>query len=108
VTKRVVAWSTGTVGRHAIAGIDARPDLELVGVWVSNPDKVGQDAGRLAGLDRDLGVLATNDKAELFALQPDAIVHTAMTDDRIFDALEDLCEMVEHGINVVSSGPVLL
>jgi hypothetical protein len=106
--KRVVAWSTGTVGRHAIAGIDARPDLELVGLWVSNPDKVGQDAGRLAGLDRDLGVTATNDKAALFALEPDAIVHTAMTDDRIFDALEDLCEMVEQGINVISSGPVIL
>ena len=30
-TYRVVAWSTGNVGRHAIAGIDARPDLELVG-----------------------------------------------------------------------------
>jgi hypothetical protein len=107
-TRRVVAWSTGTVGRHAIAGIDARPDLDLVGLWVSNPDKVGQDAGRLAGLDRDLGVLATNDREALFALEPDAIVHTAMTDDRIFDALEDLCVMVERGINVVSSGPVLL
>ena len=30
-TYRVVAWSTGNVGVHAIAGIDARPDLELVG-----------------------------------------------------------------------------
>ena len=68
MTKRVVAWSTGTVGRHAIAGIDARPDLELVGLWVSNPDKVGQDAGRLAGLDRDLGVLATDDKQALYDL----------------------------------------
>ena len=29
-------WSTGNVGRHAIAGIAARPDLELVGVWVSS------------------------------------------------------------------------
>ncbi|MBO9522566.1 MAG: diacylglycerol kinase [Nocardioidaceae bacterium] len=106
--RRVVAWSTGTVGRHAIAGIDARPDLELVGLWVSNPDKVGQDAGRLAGLDRDLGVLATNDKQALYDLEPDAVVHTAMTDDRIFDALEDLIEIVEHGINVVSSGPVVL
>lgn len=107
-TKRVVAWSTGTVGRHAIAGIDARPDLELVGVWVSNPEKVGQDAGRLAGLDRDLGVLATNDREALFALKPDCVVHTAMADDRIFECMEDLIELVEHGINVVSSGPVLL
>ncbi|WP_310961496.1 NAD(P)H-dependent amine dehydrogenase family protein [Nocardioides terrisoli] len=106
--RRVVAWSTGTVGRHAIAGIDARPDLELVGVWVSTPEKVGQDAGRLAGLDRDLGVLATDDKEALFALQPDCIVHTAMVDDRIFEALDDLIEMVERGINVVSSGPVLM
>jgi hypothetical protein len=106
--KRVVAWSTGTVGRHAIAGIDARPDLELVGVWVSNPDKVGQDAGHLAGLGRELGVLATHDKEALFALEPDCIVHTAMVDDRIFEAIADLTEMVERGINVVSSGPVLL
>ncbi|MCW2752804.1 MAG: Dihydrodipicolinate reductase, partial [Marmoricola sp.] len=105
---RVVAWSTGTIGRHALAGIDARPDLELVGLWVSNPEKVGQDAGRLAGLDRDLGVLATDDKEALFALEPDVVVHSAMTDDRIFDALEDLIEIVEHGINVVSSGPVVL
>lgn len=105
---RVVAWSTGTVGRHVIAGIDARPDLELVGLWVSNPDKVGVDAGRLAGLDRDLGVSATNDRQALYALQPDCIVHSAMTDDRLFDAMEDLIEFLEHGINVVSSGPVLL
>jgi hypothetical protein len=108
MTRRVVAWSTGTVGRHAIAGIDARPDLELVGVWVSNPEKVGKDAGELAGLGRDLGVLATDDKEALFALRPDAIVHTAMTDDRTFEAIEDLIEFAEHGINVVSSGPVLL
>jgi hypothetical protein len=106
--KRVVAWSTGTVGKHAIAGIDARPDLELVGVWVSSQDKVGKDAGELAGLGRELGVLATNDKEELFALQPDCIVHTAMVDDRIFEAMDDLTEMVGRGINVVSSGPVLL
>ena len=66
---RVVVWSTGTVGRHAIAGIDRHPDLELVGVWVSNPDKVGRDAGDLAGLGRDLGVLATDDRDALLALQ---------------------------------------
>ena len=60
-TYRVVAWSTGNVGVHVIAGIDARPDLELVGLWVSNPDKVGKDAGDLAGLGRTLGVAATDD-----------------------------------------------
>lgn len=105
---RVVVWSTGTIGRHAIAGIDAHPDLELVGVWVSNPDKDGKDAGELAGLGRDLGVAATLDRDALLALAPDCIVHTAMADDRVFECIEDLFGFVEAGINVVSSGPVLL
>ena len=101
-------WSTGTVGRHAVAGVDAHPDLELVGVWVSNPAKEGKDAGELAGLDRELGVLATTDRDALLAMQPDAILHTAMTDDRVFEAIEDLIGFLEAGVNVTSSGPVLL
>jgi 4-hydroxy-tetrahydrodipicolinate reductase len=105
---RVVAWSTGNVGVHAIAGIDARPDLELVGVWVSNPDKVGRDAGALAGLDRTLGVAATGDVDAVLALQPDVVVHTAMADDRLMEALADLQLLLRAGINVVSSGPVFL
>ena len=107
-TYRVVAWSTGNVGRNVIAGIDARPDLELVGLWVSNPDKVGRDAGELAGLDRTLGVAATDDVDAIFALRPDVIVHTAMADDRLFEALADLQRILRAGINVVSSGPVFL
>ncbi len=105
---RVVVWSTGTIGRHAIAGIDAHPALELVGVWVSNPDKDGKDAGELAELGRELGIPATTDRDALIALAPDAIVHTAMADDRVFECLEDLIGFVEAGVNVTSSGPVLL
>lgn len=105
---RVVEWSTGTVGRHAIAGILARPELELVGVYVSNPAKDGQDVGQLADLGRDIGLLATTDKQALIDLKPDCIVHTAMTDDRMFQAVEDLISFLEAGINVVSSGPVVL
>jgi 4-hydroxy-tetrahydrodipicolinate reductase len=105
---RVAAWSTGNVGKNAIIGIDARPDLELVGLWVSNPDKVGKDAGPLAGLDRDLGVLATNDVEEIIALKPDCVVHAAMSDDRLFEAMGDLERLLRAGINVVSAGPVFL
>lgn len=105
---RVVEWSTGTVGKHAIAGIDAHPDLELVGVWVSDPAKVGRDAGELAGLRRELGVVATSDVDELLALAPDCIVHTAMTDDRVVESITDLTRFLDAGVNVVSSGPVVL
>jgi 4-hydroxy-tetrahydrodipicolinate reductase len=108
VTYRVVQWSTGNVGRHALAGIDARPDLELAGVWVSNPAKVGKDAGELAGLGRSLGVTATGDAREALALRPDCVVYTAMADVRIFEALDDLALILRSGANVVSSSPVFL
>jgi len=108
VTYRVVAWSTGNVGRNAIAGIVNRPDLELVGLWVSNPDKVGQDAGTLAGLGRELGVTATDSVDEIIALEPDCVCHTSMADDRLMEAIADLERLLRAGINVVSSGPVFL
>ncbi|WP_433472851.1 NAD(P)H-dependent amine dehydrogenase family protein [Spirillospora sp. CA-142024] len=108
MTFRVVQWSTGNVGRHAIAGIDARPDLELAGVWVSNPAKAGKDAGRLAGLGRDLGVTATGDADTLLAQRPDCVVYTSMADVRLMEAIDDLCSILRAGVNVVSSSPVFL
>ena len=108
MTQRVVVWGTGNVGRHAIIGVDARPDLELVGVWVSSAEKVGRDAGELAGIDRRLGVAATNDVDAIMALRPDCIVHTAMADNRLMEALDDLARLLRAGVNVVSSGPVFL
>jgi 2,4-diaminopentanoate dehydrogenase len=107
MTYRVVLWGTGNVGRNALIGINARPDLELAGVWVSNPDKVGRDAGELAGLGR-LGVIATGDADALLALRPDCVVHTAMADVRLDEAMEDLKRILRAGVNVVSSSPVFL
>ena len=105
---RVVQWATGNVGRHALAGLDAHPELELVGLFVSNPAKVGTDAGELASLGRRLGVAGSSDVDALLALEPDCIVHTAMADDRLGEALADLERFLAAGINVVSSGPVFL
>jgi hypothetical protein len=108
VSHRVVVWGTGNVGRHAIIGVDARPDLELVGVWVSSEAKAGRDAGDLAGLGRTLGVTATHDVDAILALRPDCIVHTAMADNRLMEAIDDMVHLLAAGINVVSSGPVFL
>lgn len=104
---RVVQWSTGNVGKAALRGIVARPDLELVGVWVSSPAKVGRDAGELAGI-APTGVLATDDADALLALRPDVVCYTAMADDRLPEAIEDLCRILRAGIDVVASSPVFL
>ncbi|MBF3368233.1 hypothetical protein, partial [Leptospira interrogans] len=82
---RVAVWATGTVGRLAIAGIDAHPRLERAGVWASSPSKEGVDAGELAGLGRTLGVRASTSRDAVLAAAPDAVLHAAMTDDRVFE-----------------------
>ncbi|WP_067898826.1 NAD(P)H-dependent amine dehydrogenase family protein [Nocardia vaccinii] len=108
MTYRVVQWSTGNVGHWALRSIIARPELELVGVWVSSEAKNGKDAAELAGLDTPTGITASTDAAALLALKPDCIVHTAMADDRLMEAVEDLKTFLRAGINVVSSSPVFL
>ena len=57
---KVVVWGTGNVGRPAIRAVAAHRGLELVGVIVADPDKVGVDAGALAGIDT-LGIQATDE-----------------------------------------------
>jgi len=104
---RVVVWSTGGVGSIAIDAIRRRPDLELVGVWVHSPDKVGKDAGELAGIE-PLGVRATHDADALIALAPDAVVYAASGPDRDGAAVPDYLRLLGAGINVVSTSSTSL
>jgi 2,4-diaminopentanoate dehydrogenase len=104
---RVVVWSTGGVGAIAIDAVNRRPDLELVGVWVHSPDKVGKDAGELAGIE-PLGVTATNDADALIALAPDAVVYAASGPERDGAAVPDYLRLLEAGINVVSTSSTSL
>lgn len=104
---RTVVWSTGGVGSIAIDAITRRPDLELVGVWVHSPDKLGMDVGELAGR-QPLGLPATNDVAELLALAPDCVVYAASGPERDGAAVPDYIRLLEAGINVVSTSSTSL
>lgn len=97
-----VVWGTGNVGRAAIRAVVNHPALTLAGVIVHNPDKVGRDAGELAGLDRHLGVAASDDVAGVLAGAPRAIVYAASGDIRPDDALADICRALSVGAVVVS------
>jgi len=104
---RVVVWSTGGVGSIAIDAITRRPDLELVGVWVHSPEKVGKDAGELAG-GGPLGVAATDDAEALIALAPDCVVYAASGPERDGAAVPDYLHLLGAGINVVSTSSTSL
>jgi len=102
MTYRVVVWGTGNVGRPAIRAVVAHRELELAGVVVSSPDKVGRDAGELAGLG-PLGVAATDQPEALLATGIDAVVYAATADTRPVEALADLTTCLRAGANVVST-----
>lgn len=97
-----IVWGTGNVGRAAIRAVAAHPALELTGVLVHNPDKVGRDAGALAGLDYRLGVAASADIDALLAAGPRAVVYAASGDIRPDDALADIVRAIRAGAVVVT------
>lgn len=105
---RVGLVGTGNAGRLALTQLIEDPRFELVGVVVHNPDKVGVNAGTLAGLEPSTGVAAGNDLDALIAVEPECIVYCAMGDTRPIEAFSDVSRILAAGIDVVGSAPVPL
>ena len=108
MSRRVIQFSTGNVGRHALQAIIDRPDLDLVGVHAASPDKVGRDAAELCGLDRPTGVLATDDVDLLASLGADCVVYTSQAELRPKDAVDEIATFLRAGTNVVGTSLVYL
>ncbi|MCG5214310.1 dihydrodipicolinate reductase [Streptosporangium sp. KLBMP 9127] len=103
---RVVQWATGAVGRCSLHNLITRPEFDLVGVLVYDPDKVGQDAGRLVGLP-DTGVRCTDDVKQVLALDADCVLHMPLPasyfgGDHVSD-LESICTLLASGKNVITT-----
>lgn len=96
MTYRVIQWATGGVGRAAIGGVLAHPELELAGAWVHSPAKDGVDAGTLAGLD-PVGVPATTDVGRLLATPADCVIYSPFMADP-----EVVAAILGSGKNVVT------
>jgi hypothetical protein len=99
---RVIVWGTGNVGRAALRTVMANPALELVAVLVSNPAKVGRDAGELCDAP-PVGIRATSDVAAALARGADAVAYCASGDFRPNEALDDIERCLASGLNVVST-----
>src|SRR3984893_3132940 len=105
---RVAHVGTGNVGRLALIQLVTSPQFDLTGVCVSTPEKVGKDAGQLAGLDVTTGLTAVNDLDALLATRPECVVYCAMGDTRLPEAMADVMRVLAAGINVGGSSPGLL
>lgn len=101
---RVIQWATGTVGSAALKYFIENPAIDLVGVYVTNPEKVGRDAGDLVGLP-NTGVLATNSVEAIMAMDADCVLFAP---SMMTPPIDQVCALLASGKNVVSpAGPFL-
>ncbi|HEY7947100.1 MAG TPA: hypothetical protein VID75_05465 [Acidimicrobiales bacterium] len=96
MTYRVIQWASGGVGRAAMQGMLAHPDLELVGCWVHSSEKDGVDLGTLLGRD-PVGVAATTDVEALLAVEADCVLYSPIFADPVV-----ITRILESGKNVVT------
>jgi hypothetical protein len=92
-----VQWTTGKTGSAAIRGILGNPRLDLVGCYAYSPEKVGKDAGVLAGVT-PIGIAATDDIEALLALGPDCVSYMAYRPN-----FDHLARLLQAGVNVVTT-----
>ena len=103
MTKRIVVWGTGFVGKMVIAEIVGHPLFDLVGVGVSNPEKAGRDVGEICGLGARLDITATDDVDALIAQAPDAVVHYGPTAAHADANIDVITRFLRAGIDVCST-----
>ncbi len=99
----MIQWATGSVGTHSLRALVEDPQFELVGLYVHDPNKVGRDAGELAGLPVRTGIIATDDAALLLATAADCVAYTAVGETRPRDAVAEIAGLLRSGKNVVST-----
>ncbi len=93
---RVIQWATGNVGKEALRGILAHPDLELAGCWVHGDAKNGRDVGEILG-GEPIGVRATSSVDDLLATDAHCVVYTPLLAN-----VDEVLAIVRSGKNVVT------
>lgn len=91
---RVAQCYTGPVGAEVVRRLAGHPLMELVGVLVHFPDKIGKDSGELVGAAPN-GIVTTGSLDDIIALKPDGVIWSGLIND--LDAYERL---LEAGISV--------
>ena len=74
---KIIQWCTDSMGRITLRQLIDRPDIDLVGVYVTSDKKNGLDAGQIARRP-DTGIIATNNIDEILKLEADAVIHTSL------------------------------
>src|SRR6201993_3697970 len=94
---RVFQVATGNVGTEMIKRLQTHPGLGLIGLHCYTREKIGRDAGEIAGL-APIGVTATGTVEEIIAAQRDVVTfHGVFPDEELY------VKVLEAGIDIVTT-----
>jgi hypothetical protein len=104
---RVIQYGLGPIGIETAKLVTKKSAMEIVGAVDISKDLVGRDLGEILGLDKTLGVKVTDNGKALFAkTRADVVLHT--TGSRIRKIYPELEEIIQAGLNIISSSEELL
>ncbi len=99
---RVVQYGCGPIGCSVVRLASQRTEIEVVGAIDIDESKVGRDLGEVAGLDKPVEIIISNDAdAILSQAKPDVVLHT--TSSSFKSVCGQLDKVVRAGANIVSS-----
>lgn len=99
---RIAIYGVGRYGTDVVRMATAK-GWSIVAAYNRAGDKVGQDVGRLAGLDADLGVTVEDcDTADYSTLGERADIAVVATTDRLAENMPCLERLLPAGVNVLS------
>jgi hypothetical protein len=99
---RVTQWATGAVGSAQLREVIDDPHLDLVGLYVYDPSKVGRDAGDLVGR-APTGVVATSNRDAILAADADLVLHAASKAFPQNTNTGDIVALLESGKDVITT-----
>lgn len=98
---RVIHWGLGAMGSGMANMVLAKEGMGIVGAIATNPYKAGKDLGEILGLNKRIGVLASNNPADVIANTPADVLLLA-TSSFVPEVLPQIKLAVENGLNVIT------
>jgi len=99
---RAVQFGCGPVGCAVAKLALQRPDIELVGAVDIDKNKTGRDFGQLLGIEKEIGILVSNDAdAVLAGARADVAFH--QTGSSLSTVYPELTKILGYAVNVIST-----
>src|SRR3546814_7627382 len=88
-----------------VRAVAERPEYEIAGAFVYNPEKIGRDLGELCGID-PIGVKTTGDRQQIREAAADCVLFLAGAENDVPGSIDDICMLLASGKNVITTPPI--